>query len=47
MHVLIVDDHHLLAVGLELQLEEKGHDLVGVASSGEQAVALPNSIGPI
>ena len=39
MHVLIVEDHHLLAVGLELLLEEQGHDLVGVVSSGEQAVA--------
>jgi len=40
LRVLIVEDHQLLAVGLELLLNKLGHEFVDVASTGEDAILL-------
>jgi DNA-binding NarL/FixJ family response regulator len=40
LRVLIVEDHQVLAIGLELLLDELGHKLVDVVSTGEDAIRL-------
>jgi len=40
LRVLIVEDHQVLAMGLELLLDELGHELVDVVSTGEDAIRL-------
>lgn len=37
--VLIVEDEAIVALDLKLQLQELGYDVVGMAASGEQAIA--------
>ncbi len=44
--VLVVEDEVLIALDLKLALEGMGHSVVGVASSGEEAVMLAKANGP-
>ncbi len=44
--VLIVEDEEVIALDIKLSLEEIGHSVVGVASSGEEAVALARAADP-
>ena len=44
--VLIVEDETLIAMDLEAQLQNLGYRIVGVASSGEEALALTGSLMP-
>jgi DNA-binding NarL/FixJ family response regulator len=46
LRVLVVDDHDLFRTGLRSLLEEHGLDVVGEASSGEQAVRLARELTP-
>jgi two-component system, response regulator PdtaR len=39
LQILIVDDHELLAVGLEQYLAELGHTVVDIVATGEDAIA--------
>jgi DNA-binding NarL/FixJ family response regulator len=38
LRALLVDDHVLLAVGLQMLLEQLGHEVVEVVVSGEEAI---------
>jgi two-component system, response regulator PdtaR len=38
LRVLIVENHQILAVGLELLLADLGHTVVGVIDTGEEAI---------
>ena len=40
MRVLIVEDELILAADLEYQLTSLGHDVIGIAECGEQAIEL-------
>jgi DNA-binding NarL/FixJ family response regulator len=46
VRVLLVDDHDLFRTGLRNLLEERGVQIVGEASSGEQAVRLVRELAP-
>lgn len=46
IRVLIVDDHLLFAEGMQAILREHGFDVVGIASTGREAVALARSRRP-
>ena len=45
--VLIVDDHAVVAEGLQLFLENAGFEVIGRASSGRQAVELVQELTPL
>jgi DNA-binding NarL/FixJ family response regulator len=36
--VLIVDDHPIIAAGLQCMLEDLGHEVVGIVGTGEEAI---------
>jgi DNA-binding response OmpR family regulator len=38
--VLIVEDDQIIATDLRLKLQRLGHDVVGIASTGEEAIAI-------
>ena len=44
--ILIVDDHQLAREGLKALLVESGIDVVGLASTGEEAIELTQSLNP-
>ena len=44
--ILIVEDEAIVALDLRLQLQELGYQVVGVAASGEQALALAERHAP-
>ena len=44
--ILIVEDEAIVALDLRLQLQELGYQVVGVAASGEQALALAERLSP-
>lgn len=44
--ILIVEDEAIVALDLKLQLHEHGYDVMGIASSGEQALALARDRRP-
>jgi len=46
LKVLVVEDEGLVAAGLRGQLEEIGHQVVGLATDGHQAVGLASSLDP-
>jgi len=46
LKVLLVEDEGLVAAGLRGQLEEIGHQVVGLATDGHQAVGLASSLNP-
>ena len=46
MKILIVDDEALLAMELESEVEEAGHEIVGVAAESKQALSLIEKSSP-
>lgn len=44
--VLVADDEHLVAIGIASNLRDLGHEVVGIASDGEAAVALAREKRP-
>jgi DNA-binding NarL/FixJ family response regulator len=46
MRVLLADDHSLFRDGIASLLEAWGHDVVGLASNGAQAVEMAKSLAP-
>lgn len=46
MRVLIVDDSTYIRSSLKTLLEENGHDVVGVAKNGEEAIDLAMELKP-
>ena len=46
LRVLIVDDHDLFRTGLRNLLEEQGVNIVGEASSGNEAVRIVRELAP-
>jgi len=46
LRVLIVEDEGLVAAGLKMQLQAMGHQVVGLAKDGEEAVAMAASLSP-
>ena len=46
MRILIADDHSLFRDGLRSLLQAEGHEVVGEAKNGREAVALTHSLSP-
>lgn len=46
MKILIVEDEALLAMELESEVEEAGHEIVGVAADSKQALSLIDKTSP-
>ncbi len=46
MRILIVEDEALLAMELESEVEEAGHEIVGVAAESKQALSLIEKSSP-
>jgi CheY-like chemotaxis protein len=46
LRILIVEDEILIALELESLLQDLGHDVVGIASSSKDAIALGQEIKP-
>jgi CheY-like chemotaxis protein len=46
LRVLIVEDEQIIAADLEGKLEKMGHQVVGTAISGEEAIALADQMWP-
>ena len=46
MRILIVEDEFLIALELESLLQDAGHDVVGIAASSEEALALGKELSP-
>lgn len=46
MKILIVEDEALLAMELESEVEEAGHEIVGVAAESKQALSLIEKSSP-
>jgi two-component system, response regulator PdtaR len=46
LRILIVEDEFLIALELESLLQDAGHDVVGIAASSEEAVALGSELSP-
>ena len=46
LRVLVVEDEGLVAAGLKGQLEDIGHQVVGLAKDGQEAVGLASSLQP-
>ncbi|WP_088284220.1 PAS domain S-box protein [Ideonella sp. A 288] len=44
--ILIVEDEAIVALDLRLQLQDLGYDVVGVAASGEEAIAAVDTLVP-
>ena len=45
-HILIVEDEAIVAMDLKLHLQDLGYGVAGLASTGEEAVALATSLRP-
>lgn len=46
LRILVVEDEILIALGLEILLEDAGHHIVGIATTSEDALALARSGQP-
>ncbi|KLK94430.1 response regulator [Microvirga vignae] len=46
LRILIVEDEFLIALELESLLQDAGHDVVGIAASSEEAIALGCEFSP-
>lgn len=46
MRVLVVDDEPVVAVGVRSIIQDAGHEVVGVAKSGEEALACVAEVNP-
>ena len=46
LRILVVEDEILIALELESLLQEAGHDVVGVATSCEEALAMARDLSP-
>ncbi len=46
MRIVLADDHPIVLSGLEALLKRAGHEVVGVASAGDQALALVVDLRP-
>ncbi len=46
LRILIVEDEFLIALELESLLQEAGHDVVGIAASSAEAIALAEELSP-
>ncbi|WP_243374468.1 response regulator [Microvirga solisilvae] len=46
LRILIVEDEFLIALELESLLQEAGHEVVGIAASSDEAVALGRELSP-
>lgn len=46
IRILLVDDHPIVRAGLRAVIETRGFDVVGEASTGEQAVAMASALHP-
>jgi CheY-like chemotaxis protein len=46
LRILIVEDEALIALELESLLQDEGHEVVGVAASSREAIALAQSLRP-
>jgi CheY-like chemotaxis protein len=46
LRILIVEDEILIALELESLLQDSGHDVVGIAATSEEAVALAEDMRP-
>jgi CheY-like chemotaxis protein len=46
LRILIVEDEFLIALELESLLQDEGHDVVGIASSSDEAIALGQQLAP-
>lgn len=46
LRILIVEDEILIALELESLLQDAGHDVVGIAASSAEALALSQSLDP-
>lgn len=46
LRILVVEDEGLVAAGMKAQLQALGHEVVGLARDGEEAVAMAASLSP-
>lgn len=46
LRILVVEDEGLVATGLRAQLKALGHQVVGLARDGEEAVAMASALAP-
>lgn len=46
MKILIVEDEALLAMELESEVEDAGHEIVGIAADSKEAIELANKALP-
>jgi CheY-like chemotaxis protein len=46
LRILIVEDEFLIALELECLLQDAGHDVVGIAASADEALALGQQFAP-
>ena len=46
LRILIVEDEFLIALELESLLQDEGHDVVGIAASSDEAIALGQQFAP-
>ncbi len=46
LRILIVEDEFLIALELESLLQDAGHDVVGIAASSHEAIALGQQLAP-
>jgi len=46
LRILIVEDEFLIALELESLLQDAGHDVVGIAATSGEAMALGQQLGP-
>lgn len=46
LRILIVEDEFLIALELESLLQDAGHDVVGIAATSEEAMALGQQLAP-
>lgn len=44
--ILVVEDEHIVAMGIQIMLKNLGHTVTGVASSGEEAISKAESTRP-
>ena len=46
LRILIVEDEFLIALELESLLQDAGHDVVGIAATSDEAIALGQQLAP-
>ena len=44
--ILIVEDDQIIAADLRLKVERLGHEVVGIATAGEEAIAMADQFNP-